>query len=480
MLAPVFVRTLRSPAFVTFWLSLLLSVISRSYRDTLNRDGMTYVETARIFVEEGASAAAAYFDWPSYAILIGWLSNITGIPYEPVGHILGALLLAGACTVMVRQVQLFMPQHGWLACLVVLSLPALNAWRDEILREDGYWLFILIAFWLASRRPTGINLANAIGPAAALGIAAVFRVEALAFYPTLLLWQWYALGAYRTAGNSLALFALPLLGLTIIASLFAFDVIELGRLERYWSYISPLGLYERFEVRAERLGKAALSHYAWDEANRVLLFGLIGLLISKFFTLQGALAAPLLYGLAHLGRKAFSLQPFGWLFLTYTCVVVLFTTSLFFASDRYMAPLGILSIPLIVFGLSLMMQRFQRLRALFIALIALTALDNVISLSPEKSHQAEAGKWLQEHNIPKEKTFIEDRRVAYYAGWGIRDYPKQATRESKQQAFSNPTLEYLVIIQSNDQAVIPGDAIEVIRFTNGEESIVMLQKKPNQ
>src|SRR5690606_2058032 len=163
------------------------SFIARFPKVTVNRDGMLYTETARIFIEQGLDAALNSFDWLAYPALIGIFGYLTGLPYEAAGHVLGALLLAGACAIMVKQVQVFMPGQGWLACLIVLSIPAMNSGRDEILREDGYWLFMLLSFWLATRAPTRGQLLNLLAPSVALGCAALFRVEAAAFYPALVL-----------------------------------------------------------------------------------------------------------------------------------------------------------------------------------------------------------------------------------------------------------------------------------------------------
>lgn len=443
-------KSLPSPALITFLLSLVLSFIARFFRETLNRDGMRYIDTARLFVEQGFSAAAASFDWPGYSILIGLFAQLTGLPLETAGHLLGALLLAGACSIIVKQVQLFMPQHGWLACLVVLSLPALNAWRDEILREDGYWMFILLAFWLASRRPHEARPLNAIGPLVSIGIASVFRVEALALYPALILWQLYALKDNRSVKQCFYLLALPSLIAILLAAALILDTADPDRLARYWRYFSPLQAYERFDIRADRMAKAALSHYAWDEANRVLAFGLIGLLITKFLTFQGILAIPLAAGLISSRRGGQSFQPFGWLFLSHLIVVLVFMFSMFFASDRYLAPLGILSIPLIVYGLSIIWSKFRKFRPIFFTILVISSLDNVISFNSEKTQYVDAGFWLKEHGITPPQAFIDDRRIAYYAGWAINKTPAHATTAQRENAYNNKDIVYFVLTQNQE------------------------------
>ena len=43
------------------------------------------------------------------------------------------------------------PEAVWPICLVLLALPGLNHYRDEILREYGCWFFFMLTFWLSLR-----------------------------------------------------------------------------------------------------------------------------------------------------------------------------------------------------------------------------------------------------------------------------------------------------------------------------------------
>lgn len=469
---------LESPATITFFLSLLLSFIARFPKVTVNRDGMLYTETARIFIEQGLDAALNSFDWLAYPALIGIFGYLTGLPYEAAGHVLGALLLAGACAIMVKQVQVFMPGQGWMACLIVLSIPAMNSGRDEILREDGYWLFMLLSFWLATRAPTRGQLLNLLAPSVALGCAALFRVEAAAFYPALVLWQWYALGKNRTFRSSLYLF-LPLLVLAVaVMAILLSDLVDLQRIQMYWHAVSPSSLVERFGIHAEKMAKAALDPYIHDEASIVLFCGLLGLLGVVYLGHLGILVIPLVYALAKRKEKTLSLQPFGWLFLTAACVAVVFITSQFFISGRYVILLGILSIPLIVFGSSLLWQRFPRARYFFAGALVLISVDNVISLSPEKIHLADAGNWLKEHNIPSEKTFLDDYRIAYYAGWGYWGYKD----DSLEEALKSPQYVYLAVTvrDAQDHHFEQHDLVRIAAFHHKRDGTILVFKKNNE
>ena len=143
---------------MTFLLSVALSLASLSYRASMNPDGMLYVMGGRVFIEEGFRAALNYFNWPFFSILIGITASIFHIPYEMAGHLLSIVMLASTCVLLVKVTQQYVPNSAWLACLVVLALPAINEDRYNIMRENGAWLFLVMAIWLAIRAPKQINL----------------------------------------------------------------------------------------------------------------------------------------------------------------------------------------------------------------------------------------------------------------------------------------------------------------------------------
>ena len=68
MLTPARFTSWLTPVRAAFFGSLLLSLAAR-IGGTINRDGILYVDTARLFLEGGFGAARELFNWPFLPIL---------------------------------------------------------------------------------------------------------------------------------------------------------------------------------------------------------------------------------------------------------------------------------------------------------------------------------------------------------------------------------------------------------------------------
>jgi hypothetical protein len=204
------------PARAVFLGSVLLSLIALQ-QGILNRDGMLYVDTAQVFLDEGFGAALAGFSWPFLPILMAGISKITGLGLEVSGHLLNTLFMAGTCALLVQCAARLFPEAIWHISLVVLALPGLNGYRDELLREYGCWFFVMLSIWLALRWSDAPRWPMALATQCALGMAALFRPEALAFFPALVLWQLFA-APKETRWRRVAMVAsLPMVGFAVLA-----------------------------------------------------------------------------------------------------------------------------------------------------------------------------------------------------------------------------------------------------------------------
>ena len=141
------------PVRAAFIGSLLLSFVAVQGH-LVNRDGIHYLETARAFLEGGLSGEVNVGELAFLAFLptlIAALAFVTRVSLENTALILNALFMAGTCALLVGITRRRLPEAAWLACLVVLAMPAYNQYRNEILREYGFWFFSLLAFFLAMR-----------------------------------------------------------------------------------------------------------------------------------------------------------------------------------------------------------------------------------------------------------------------------------------------------------------------------------------
>ena len=483
-------RVFLDPAWCSFAASLLLSAISIYGTEIPNRDGMLYIQTAAIFLEEGLTAARANFDWVFLPICIAFASKITGLTLEATAYALNTLLFAGTCATLVRIVQNQYPSAAWYAVLAALSLPAFNEQRNEIIREVGWWLFCLQALLAALRWQRQPDFRNGLAVQILLMIACLFRVEGAIFFGSLALWQLSKRQTWRQSSRHLAtlLFLPILMGVTLLAAL-ALSHVDIGsRIAGYASVANPMTSLTTFHEVAEQFGASVLNHYSADEADSILFFGLMGLVLKKFITNNGILLVPiaLLFCTHRLRHHLCEWQPQAQFFFVYALALVAFVIHHLFISSRYVIFLNILTVPLIAIGLQQMFKSWPRWRHVILLCLLFTTLDNVVSLSPKKPQFRAAGQWLAERPEIAPSTYIDDSRTGYFAGSAFRSFRRNRLTSSEiEKAINQGRIDYLVIEDRRHNSAKKEWAnslglTEATRFSNklGDSIIIFRRKDP--
>lgn len=435
-------------AWTAFLASVLLSLIAILGSDDLNRDGMLYVDAARALMSDGWDAARARFDWLFMPALIGGASLVTGLEPEVAAHGLGALLLGTMCALAVLISARVFPGAAWAACLVVLAMPAFNAYRDHIIREFGFWCFTLVAIWGALRWSERQTWGAAVGCQLALVVAAAFRVEALAFIPVVVVWQLYAVRQCMTAALVVKVFALPLFAIAAACASLAFDVLEVGgRLKGYWLAVDFVGKEARFDAHVGDFQSSVLPELSRSDAHYMLLFGLLSAIPVKFAKGLGIFIVPLLFSAPAIRWRNGSALLNG-MFVIYCLILAAFVTEKLFVTGRYVSYLNLLAVPVVAFGCLTMVQRWPRLKWWLVAVAVVAILANVVSFSKPKPQFKEAAAWLVQNVPDASRVYVEGRRVRYHAGYPlIDDLPhEKVIRSSRRKAFD------LFVVERDDDA----------------------------
>lgn len=410
------------PVVATYVGSLLLSLAAHARGDLIGRDGILYVETARAFLDLGLWAPHPGIDWQFFSLLMAGLSALTGLDLATAGNLLNAFLLAGACALAVAMVRQRMPEAAWVAALVALAMPGYNGYRDDLIREHGFWCFSMLAFWLAMKWQAHGRWREAIACQLALGVAALFRLEAVAFYPALMLWAGLAAPAGQRLRRVLVIGGLPLAGGLLAGMLLGSGAVPMpSRVSYYLDAANPLHKLHVLKEAAGRMSDTVFPFkYSREEAGYILFFGLLSIIPVKFLKMTGVFLVPLAYLFAVQPLRAVLArwQPLAWAFLAYLLVLAAFVTHQFFLSARYVSLLSLLAMPLAAAGLFLLMRRHPRWKGPMLALAVLTLAANVISFSPRKTHIVEAGRWLGA-NVAEGQACLTNSRLAYYAGWRV-------------------------------------------------------------
>lgn len=457
-----------TPGRIVFLGSLILSVIAVQ-QSIINRDGILYVETARAFLDQGWSAAQQKFNWPLLPVLMALLAKVTGLETETAGQVLNALFMAGCCTLLLSSSARIFPSAVWPTCLVILSLPAFNGYRNELLREYGAWFFIMLSFWLALRWIDKPDWRAALWVQLALLVAALFRPEALSLFVALWGWQFFSVPKELRWQRMFMLATLPLLGLVALLVLTVTGGTLPSRLLGDMSRFRLTG----FDAKAAALAPS-LIEYARGNAGTILFFGSLAIVPLKFFGKLGLFAVPLAYAFATektstlLGRSAL----FAWGLLTYSLVLCVFVLDLQFLAGRYIALLLVFTTPITGYGLHRLIERFPRWKYPTVAICLALMAANVISTGPGKQHYVEAGEWLAKNAADLERVYIDEPRVAYYAGKrfsGRGGQPFEPERMEKEMAEHRYDLIVLSLSSKNrdiEEWLRRNQLEQVQRFTN--------------
>jgi len=405
------------PVWLAFVGSALLSLIAVLGTATVGRDAALYIDIAQQVTEYGPNVAWATFDWPWFSFLLAATHSILHLPLELSAYLWCALFFAGTSALMVDCVRQRSAQvTGW-ACLVVLAMPAVNAFRNDIIRECGFWFFCTLTLWLALHWQARGGWLRAAFIHLAIVAAALFRLEALLLVPALALWQlpnlWSSGRRMQFAQFSL----LPVLGLLAIS---ATGVLMSARVMLYLDMIAPHSVFASFQMLCDQFANSLINKYSQDEAGRIIFFGILATMTISFVKLMGPFAVPFIlrrnWGV--LGVYWRDYRPFAWAALLYLVVLVLFFIKQQFMNTRYLSFLNLLFVPALAMGLAAFVREFPRWGRWLVVLCLLVMLSNVISTGAGKTHYVQAGRWLSAHIEPGAKAYFEDGRISYYAGRG--------------------------------------------------------------
>jgi hypothetical protein len=483
-----------------FSASLLLSAISFASDSIIGRDGLLYVETALI-AQTDIQGAFARFDWPWFPILIGWLSKGSGIEPEYLWRILSGLMTAVACAITVDMVSRKRPELIFWAALAVLSVPAFNNYRDDIIRENGFWCFSMCALWMIFAYEADQRAKYLSGMVVAIFIAASFRPEALAFLLVYPIWKGYKLskGSARRVYRCFPIIILIAGALIIMTAgylmalkygllprrLHNLGVILMSFLNDNWFSVSTkynTGL----STAAIELAKILPYKYSREDTKSILFFGIFFYLVWKTIRIFGPFAIPV-FGNYLFGSKSkpddidlTHHQNNPWLITDiaagiYFGVLVVFTTHHLFVSSRYLALMGFLLLPRIAVSLSQFTGHWPRLKTTVFIISAIVAFANVTHTNPPKNHLRDAGIWVGKNLKMSDDIYLTDARIAYYAGWRL---PAKMPN-SLDAALAGPYSYFIIEPDSEDEAkeLSEKGLVAIATFRNTDKKMYVVFQK---
>ena len=473
-----------NPVGVAFLASLLLSLTATLTAVTVGKDAALYLDTALTFTESGWHAAYQQYNWPWFSILLGVLHQLTHIPLEPLAYGICSLFMAGTCALLVKLLAARVPALGWWACLVVLAVPAFNGFRGEILREFGYWFFCILALALCVTWAERGGWLRAATVYASILLAALFRLEALFLVVAICVWQFSSILSRDDARRALQILVFPVTGLVILGLFYSVmaDGASIVRIRSFLSLLHPGAAWEAFQRLSSQFANSMTYRYSRDEAGQIVFFGIVATLLLEFLKSLGPLAIPFLTRRLSLGfGQSWKLfKPFGWAYLCYFIVLMLFFWRMQFVNGRYASMLAWLSVPFIAVLLMEFAQRSPRLGKLLVALAILFMFANVISLSAKKTHYKEAAQWVESNLDPSVRIYFQDARISYYAGRRVPSYTYPAQTAIYQ--VSNQFDCFVLEITESDPALkdfVSKDSMQALAsFENRDGAVITIFCRP--
>jgi uncharacterized Tic20 family protein len=464
------------PVRIAFWGSLLLSLIAVMGTATVGRDAALYIDIAQQVTEQGPKVAWQGFDWPWFSLLLAGTHIVLRLPLELSAYLWCGLFLAGTCALMVDCVRQRSADAARWACLVMLAMPAVNAFRNDIIRECGFWFFCTLSLWLALRWRERGGWAGAAFIHLAIVAAAFFRLEALLLLLALGCWQLPNLWSSTQRKQFLQFLLLPVVGLAAVLISGAFSA---ARVAVYLDMINPNTVIASFGALSEQFASSLITKYSRDEAGRIVFFGILASMSLTFVHLMGPFVVPFFlrrnWNVLRIYWRDY--RPFAWAALLYALVLFLFYIKNQFMNTRYVSFLNLLFVPVLALALASFVRQFPRWGKVLVVLGFLVMLSNVVSISPGKTHYIEAGKWMAANTERGTSAYFEDGRISYYAGRGYA--LTEMTREQAMSPEHAGDFRYFLIDGRGDEPWLSEWLVEhkqriITRFANRKGATVLV------
>ncbi|HSG93512.1 MAG TPA: hypothetical protein VK999_07310 [Methylotenera sp.] len=444
-------------------LSLLLSVFALLSDDIINSDGILYIQMAEAFMQGGLAAMANLYDWPFFALLVGLISQISGLHPETSAGILNTLLFVIFTDALLLIAKQLVPNFRQLmiAALLILLFYSINNYRDFIIRDIGYWAFTSLAllqfiYFLRDRRWQQALLWQFFGL-----IALLFRIEASIILLAMPLFLLFCDRKEPLLKSLLQLYTLLLIAgvMSVITMVIGVGWTEaFGKLGSITNYLDFAGFQNRFAGNTQIIADNILHPVADDEAGRVLFFGLIGMLAMEL--LLGLSAAYLLIFL--LTRKVrvplFASQEskaIAFFLLINIGILTAFCLQQYFVTSRYcvMAFVAIfmLVLPRLTAFIDTIYLQRQRGQQVLVALLLIYSLGDVVYQSNSKIYIPKIAKWAAEQLPPDSKLLTSSSFIVYYAN-KYADDDLDITLRPALKAYQQ--FDYLIMVEKHDNQTI--------------------------
>jgi hypothetical protein len=413
--------------------SLLASYLVHLQRQPFNVDGILYLHTAAVFLSDGLRAAMATYPWPFYSLLIAGISHITGLPIQHAAMILDAILIA---LIVLAFVNLIKELGGtrrtqWFSLLVILLYPYLNHDRDNILRDFGYYAFLLVSLQFFIHYLRTFTWRTALAWALSLMVATLFRIEGAIF---LMVLPFAALLTSQPTWQKRIIVFLKLqllnfigLAIGIVWILFKLSqhdshaLQQLGRINELANFFvhGPALITASFHTKLALLKQGLFADNPFINLPAFLVGGVVGILMGSFLSTIGLFYLVLTCHACYCRLLPLNnAAKMAWLsYLVLNVIIVgIFILIDFFLAERYIVPLCLLLILTAPFSLEAIFTSGKKWLVSVVCLLLLaTAVASFSHFGTSKTYLIDAGQWLEKNTPTNSCVFTNSDQITYYS-----------------------------------------------------------------
>lgn len=399
----------------------------------INPDGVTYLQAAAIYTENGFHAMLALGEqakWPFYPIIIALIQKISGLNIWTAQRWFDGFCLASSAICFLAIARLF-SQHahrGIWAILLWISWHAYIKWWPQVIRDHGFMLCLLLSLYSYYYYYLKRNTAWALAWSATIFLGALFRIEGIIyalFVPFFSLFFLRHETFRKRLGFWIELNYPSIIVSLILAGLFMTHKLSIDsfRFAYIWQEISlyaktvTMEFMRRYHTIAEHIfyrenpcpSCALVSGYFTLFISYVI--NQINLAIIPVFLM---IRTPLSYG------KQTILAPILMPYLSISLALpLLFFIEYAFLNGRYLLPFSLLTLLCAAIFLPHIADKLtKKKRTLFIgitgALFAYGLIASIFSFGHKTYTEMEVGLWLKSH-YPNQRILTTSKRILFYA-----------------------------------------------------------------
>src|SRR3989344_2431427 len=417
----------------------------------INPDSVLYFEAAKLFSIGEWKQGVALFSWPLYSALIAVLHNLTGLSVEASAQWLTAIFFAITTFSFITLIRLAGGNKTTTICGASLLLSSSYIVGDVLpmlLRDQGFWAFLLASLVFFIKFYRDGKLQNALLWQVSCILAMLFRIEAITFLALLPFALFVNTSLAKkerlmrfVKAHTLNLLAVAALLIMLIA-MPSLSPADFGRLQEIWA-LSTKGfqlISLQFTEKSTLMGNDVLGPYLDDYGSIGLVMALIGIVLMKTINTAGWLAV----GLIALGlkdKKARIKPDTQLIFIFVSSLALLNMLAIllrsYVLSSRYIIALGFILLIFSSFALAALFNSVKAdsvktstrhpkkwLLVLVIAILCLSFVRNIVPKRQGYAYEKEAVEWVKQNTPKSSSIFYVSPKARYYAGvpYAGRDY----------------------------------------------------------